>query len=108
VDGFLPIFFLAVVLKLPVLGAIWLVWWASRPIPEPEGAEDDGGGFGRWRPQPRPPRGPRRGPHGGDARPLPDCPPGARHRVLTPPLHLRPGAARARGADRDERQPAGR
>ena len=29
-DGFWPIFFLAVVLKIPVLGALWLVWWASR------------------------------------------------------------------------------
>ena len=38
VTGFWPIFFLLVVLKIPVLGAIWLVWWASQPAPEPEGA----------------------------------------------------------------------
>ena len=59
--GFLPIFFLLVVLKIPVLGSLWLVWWASRE-PEPEGnaAEDSDGGFGRPRPlRPRP-----RGPHG--------------------------------------------
>ena len=36
-DGFLPIFFLLVVLKIPVVGALWLIWWASRP-PEVEGA----------------------------------------------------------------------
>ncbi len=29
VTGFWPIFFLLVVLKIPVLGSLWLVWWAS-------------------------------------------------------------------------------
>src|SRR3954454_9220768 len=67
VTGFWPIFFLLVVLKIPVLGSIWLVWWASQPAPEPEGAEDEsGGGFNR-KPRPKLPRGPRRGPHGGGA-----------------------------------------
>ena len=28
--GFWPIFFLLVVLKIPVFGALWLVWWASQ------------------------------------------------------------------------------
>jgi len=79
--GFWPIFFLLVVLKIPVLAGIWLVWWASQPQPEPEGAADDDGGFKR-RPRPRLPRGPRRGPHGGGAAmPLPACPPGGRTRV---------------------------
>ncbi len=58
--GFLPIFFLLVVLKIPVFGSLWLVWWASRE-PESEGnaAEDSDDGFGRPRPlRPRP-----RGPH---------------------------------------------
>jgi hypothetical protein len=58
--GFLPIFFLLVVLKIPVFGSLWLVWWASRE-PEPDGnaAEDSDDGFGR-----RPPFRPRpRGPH---------------------------------------------
>jgi hypothetical protein len=65
VSGFWPIFFLLVVLKIPVLGSLWLVWWASRE-PEPEGAADDGdGGFKRRNPEPKLPRGPRRGPHGG-------------------------------------------
>ena len=40
--GFWPIFFLLVVLKVPVFGALWLVWWASqepelRPTPKTRG-----------------------------------------------------------------------
>lgn len=58
VEGFWPIFFLLVVLKIPVFGALWLVWWASR-APEPETEpEESGGGFERRRPQPIRPRGP--------------------------------------------------
>ena len=49
--GFWPIFFLLVVLKIPVLGSIWLVWWASRE-PEPDTADGTEGGFERRRPQP--------------------------------------------------------
>jgi hypothetical protein len=64
-DGFLPIFFLLVVLKIPVLGALWLVWWASRE-PDPEGSRGDSGGGPDRRPrQPVFPRGPRRGPSHG-------------------------------------------
>lgn len=62
-EGFLPIFFLLVVLKIPVLGALWLIWWASKaPQPEGEAGGGSGDGFGRWRPAPRRPRGPRHGP----------------------------------------------
>jgi hypothetical protein len=62
-EGWLPIFFLLVVLKIPVIGALWLVWWAAKTPPLDEAAEDSGGdGFNRWRPQPTLPRGPRRGP----------------------------------------------
>ena len=54
-DGFLPIFFLLVVLKIPVLGALWLVWWAAKS-PEAESSQDDsGGGPNRRRPMPRSP-----------------------------------------------------
>lgn len=61
-EGFLPIFFLLVVLKIPVLGALWLIWWASK-APQPEGMGEEGGGdFGRRRPLPRRPRGPVHGP----------------------------------------------
>ena len=99
-EGFWPIFFLLVVLKIPVLGALWLVWWASRAEPLAEDAADqDDGGFRRLRPQPRRPRDPRRGgPHGGLALPLPACPPGGRVRAPTPPAPLRAGSAHVRGA----------
>lgn len=62
-EGFLPIFFLLVVLKIPVLGALWLIWWASK-APEPEGTtgEGDDDGFDRRRRLPRRPRGPQHGP----------------------------------------------
>jgi len=67
VEGFWPIFFLLVVLKIPVFGALWLVWWASR-APEKEAAEQDSGGegFNRWRPSPYP-RRPSHGPGGAPA-----------------------------------------
>jgi hypothetical protein len=57
-EGFWPIFFLLVVLKIPVLSALWLVWWASKAPPIDDTAEDSGEGFNRWRPLPTPPRGP--------------------------------------------------
>jgi hypothetical protein len=62
-EGWLPIFFLLVVLKIPVFGALWLVWWASR-APEAESAagEDGDEGFSRWRPMPSRPRGPQHSP----------------------------------------------
>ncbi len=108
VEGFWPIFFLIVVLKIPVLGSIWLVWWASQPAPEADGAEDSDGGFRRWRPQPRRPKGPRRGPHGGGAaKALPRCPPGSRTRVVTPPAPARTGLAHARGAAQPARERSG-
>ena len=65
--GFWPIFFLLVVLKIPVVYGIWLVWWASKAPEVEEEPETDGGGFKRRRPRPKLPRGPRRGPHGGGA-----------------------------------------
>jgi hypothetical protein len=106
--GFWPIFFLLVVLKIPVVGSIWLVWWASKQTPETDGAaEDADGGFKRRRPQPKLPRGPRRGPHGGGAvAPLPTCPPGGRTRVVKPaaqPAFARTGS-RA-GKDRSQPRP---
>lgn len=60
-EGFLPIFFLLVVLKIPVLGALWLIWWAAKaPEPEAGAAGEDGDGFGRRPRRPILPRGPRR------------------------------------------------
>ena len=61
-EGWLPIFFLLVVLKIPVFGALWLVWWASK-APQQEGnAEDSDGGYGRPRRLRPRPRGPQHGP----------------------------------------------
>jgi len=91
VDGFFPIFFLMVILKIPVAALLYLVWWAFRASTEPEEAPPgpDGHRFGRFRRQPRRPPGPRRGGHGDGLLPLPDCPPGGRTRVLTPPAPIR-------------------
>jgi len=69
VDGFLPIFFLLVVLKIPVLSALWLVWWASQaPEADIAAEEDSGGSPKRWSPGPPRPRGPHGRPTGGAAR----------------------------------------
>ena len=103
-EGFWPIFFLLVVLKIPVLGSLWLVWWASRE-PRPEDAQEDEGGFRFGKRDPSRPRGPRRGgPHGAGANQMPDCPPGGRARVMTPPAPLRAGMAHARGSSRSTRE----
>jgi hypothetical protein len=108
VQGFWAIFFFLVILKIPVFGALGLVWWAAQPNPdesyEPE-AEESGEGFRRFRPEPKGPRRPRRGPHGGGAaKALPDCPPGGRTRVVRPAAL--PAYARGEShADRDGNPP---
>jgi len=107
VEGFLPIFFLGVVLKIPIAAALFLVWYAVRAEPGAEELPDEGEhGFRRWRPQPRRPRGPRRGPHPGGAQALPDCPPGGRLRVVTAPATVR--AAARHGDHRPAPKPAQR
>ncbi|HSJ16897.1 MAG TPA: hypothetical protein VK920_02240 [Solirubrobacterales bacterium] len=106
-EGFLPIFFLGVVLKIPIGAALFLIWYAVRAEPEAEELPDEGEqGFKRWRPQPRRPRGPRRGPHPAGARAMPDCPPGGRFRVAPPPATAR--ATTARSAKRRVTEPAQR
>ena len=82
--GFLPIFFLLVVLKIPVLGALWLIWWASKE-PDTEGSQDDSnGGFNDRRPFPTRPRGPQHNPSGGLARRGRGVPPGQRRPLFRP------------------------
>jgi hypothetical protein len=103
VQGFWPIFFLAVILKVPVALMLYLVYWAVKAEPETEEAPDDGAEdheFRRWQRLPKGPRGPRRGPHAPDAQPLPDCPPGGRRRVLTPPVPVRAAAGTAGAHER--------
>jgi len=68
--------YLFVALKLPILAAIWIVWWAVKQEPDPsEDVRDDGGTSRRPHPVPRLPRSPRRGPHGD---PEPVAPPRVR------------------------------
>lgn len=65
---------MGLILKIPVLGAAWLIWYAVRAQPDPAQAaeEDDGGNQRRhFRREPKRPRGPRRGPHAPDALPVP-------------------------------------
>jgi len=90
VEGFWPIFFLGVILKVPIAAALLLVWYAVRAEPGLDQLPDDGDhGFRRWRRTPRRPRGPRRGPHTSGTHALPDCPPGGRARVLRGPTPVR-------------------
>ena len=62
--------YLFVFLKLPIVAACLLIWWAVRQTPE---YEDDGGGPGLRRPHPVPkmPHAPRRGPNSEQALPAP-------------------------------------
>jgi hypothetical protein len=69
------IFYMVVILKIPMVAALWLVWWAikSEPLPEEETDEDRG----PRRTRPPLPRWPRRGPRpaGGGAGCVPEpCP----------------------------------
>ena len=86
-DGWLPILFLAVILKIPILAGMYLVWYAINAEPETEDSPGEAGhGFHRWRREPRRPSGPRRGgPHSGGAKATPDCPPGGRPRIARRP-----------------------
>lgn len=106
-DGFWPIFFLMVILKVPVGLLLYLVWWAFRAETQPEEEappEPEDHRFRRFRREPKRPRGPRRSNHGPDAIPVPDCPPGGRSRAIAPPAPLR--AAQAHGAQRGSAEPA--
>jgi len=80
-------FYLFLVLKIPIALAAWIVWWAVRAEPDPsEDVPEDGGIGKRPHAPPKLPRAPRRGPHGD---PLP-APPArvrrtrAKGRQLTP------------------------
>jgi hypothetical protein len=67
--------YLFVALKIPILAAGWLVWWAVKQEPDPSEDVRDDGGTKRPHPVPRLPRAPRRGPHG---EPAPAAPPRVR------------------------------
>lgn len=93
------IIFMGVVLKLPIAFACYILWRAIKDVPSPEEAAEDGGDhrFRRFRREPKPPIGPRRGPHAPDALPLP-CPEGGQIRVT-----LNPARRRVAPAGRHER-----
>jgi hypothetical protein len=55
--------YLFVALKLPILAACWIIWWAIHQEPEYPDSGDDGGGRPRPHPAPVLPHAPRRGPH---------------------------------------------
>src|SRR4051812_27693449 len=94
-----PILFLAVILKIPVLYGMWLIYWAVKDEPQVEDrpGDADDHSFRRFRRDPTKPRGPRgRGPHGGTAQAQPDCPPGGRTRITTSPQPVALPAAHGR------------
>jgi hypothetical protein len=62
--------YLFVFLKLPIVAACLLIWWAIRQEPEYD-ESDGGGGFRRPHPAPKLPHAPRRGPHREQALPAP-------------------------------------
>ena len=72
VDGPFLIWLL-IILKLPLVAALWLIWYAIKE-PEPAADQDDGGSKVPDDPEPRPdrPRTPRRGPHATPPTPSPD------------------------------------
>ncbi len=83
---------MGLILKIPVLGAAWLIWHAVRGKPDPaQAAEEEDGGSQRrhFRREPKRPRGPRRGPHAPDALPVP-CSDGEERLQV---LRRRPAAA---------------
>jgi len=64
--------YLMFLLKLPIVGAAWIIYWAVKQEPDPASEHGDDGGA-RRRPHPRRPlpRRPRRGPHGDPPVPSP-------------------------------------
>jgi hypothetical protein len=59
------------VLKIPVVSALLLIWYAIKEPAPAEGDPDSRGGGGSHHPRLRPPHGPRRGPHSELAPPPP-------------------------------------
>ena len=68
------LFFMIVILKIPMIAALWLIWYAVKE-PEPEEETQGDADRGPRRKLPPLPRWPRRGPviGGGDCKPAP-CP----------------------------------
>jgi hypothetical protein len=88
-SGFWGVFWLAVVLKIPIVALLLIVWWAIRQQPLPETDDDDRGGSDRdpRHPRRRPPHPPRRGPHRGAPPRAPQRVRAARARLRVPEGH---------------------
>ena len=67
--------YLFVALKLPILAAGYLIWWAVHQDPDYDDEPEGGGGKPRPHPAPTLPHAPRRGPH---REPAPPSPPRVR------------------------------
>ena len=67
------VIWLFVILKIPILAALWLIWYAiQEPEPAADETDDRGGGSDRDPGRrPRRPRPPRRGPHASPPPPAP-------------------------------------
>ena len=59
------------ILKIPVIAALLLIWYAIQEPAPAEADSDWNGGGGTHHPRLNPPRGPRRGPHAELAPPSP-------------------------------------
>jgi hypothetical protein len=66
------LFYMFVVLKIPIALLLYIVWWAVKEEPATDEEHDPRGGGGSKHPRSPKPRGPRRGPH---ADPLPPAAP---------------------------------
>ena len=105
-DGYWPVLFMLILLKIPAIGMIWLLYWAATNEQE-NGVLDegeDGGGGSKRRPMPFIPRGPRRGPHGGGS--LKPSPGRSRAGQTPSPRRLPVGGRQADPARARERDPA--
>jgi hypothetical protein len=73
--AFIPVgwtmLYLFVFLKLPIVAAAWLIWWAVHQEPDYSEDQDDGGGKRRLHPPSKLPNAPRRGSHHEPAPPPP-------------------------------------
>jgi hypothetical protein len=73
-EGFWAVFWIAVVMKIPVAMLLYIVWWAIKDPPLAPANGDEGGGSDRDpRPHPRGPlpKPPRRGQHADTRTPSP-------------------------------------
>lgn len=92
-------FFLLVVLKIPVIGMIYLLWWATHDQNLADEVLDEGeDGHGRRKSRPRFPIGPRRDPHSGGAMRKPE--PAHEGRFRQPEVVVARARELARSADK--------